>query len=261
MRFIRFLKWITRSLILLLIMLFSALATMRLAIHGREVRVPNVKGMTVLQAQETANANGLIVTVEEKFYSSQVPAGQVISQFPTPNARVRRGWRVRVAESLGEQRVTIPNLVGQTERAASLNLRQRGLDFATVAGVMVANAPPDQVVAQVPPPNAADVVSPKVSVLLAQPPPTPAYVMPNFVGRQLAEAKEQISRAGLQLANVSGWTVNPSSVSNVDGGNSNPLPLASTANKSPSSGLVVWQSPMPGTKVTPNTQIKLRVTQ
>jgi len=47
-------------------------------------------------------------------------------------------WRVRVAESLGPQRVSIPDLVGQTERAATLNLRQRGLDLATVSAVPLA---------------------------------------------------------------------------------------------------------------------------
>ena len=46
----RFLRLLTRSLILLLIALFSALAAMRFAIHGREVRVPDLRGMTTLQA-------------------------------------------------------------------------------------------------------------------------------------------------------------------------------------------------------------------
>ena len=75
----RFLRLITRSLILLLIALFSALAAMRFAIHGREVRVPNLKGLTVLQAQEMANQTGLIVTVDDKFYSSYVPEGKIIT--------------------------------------------------------------------------------------------------------------------------------------------------------------------------------------
>src|SRR5207248_165005 len=207
-RIMRFLRLLTRSLILLLIALFSALAAMRFAIHGREVRVPDLRGMTTLQAQETANEHGLIVSAEDKFYSSATPAGHVISQAPFPGSRVRRGWRVRVAESLGSQRVTIPNLMGQTELAATLNLRQRGLDLATVAGVAISNTKPDEVVAQFPSPDATDVTSPAVSLLLSQRTPPPAYVMPNFVGRQLADAKEKISRAGLQLASVEVQQVN-----------------------------------------------------
>jgi beta-lactam-binding protein with PASTA domain len=255
---VRLLRWLTRSLILLLIMLFSALAAMRLAIHGREVRVPDVKGMTVLQAQETANASGLIVSVEDKFYSSAVPSGKIISQVPGPSSRVRRGWRVRVAESLGLQRVTIPDLVGQTERAASLNLHRRGLDLGTVAGIELSNVPPEQVVAQIPAPNAADVTSPNVSILLAQPPSTPQFVMPNFVGRQLGEAKEKISRAGLQPASVSSSIskTNPAT----DAGSSAPVPSSPIQPiAAPNSGIIVSQAPPPGARVTPDTQIRLQV--
>src|SRR5919204_2677151 len=117
---IRFLKLLTRSLLLIVVALFSALAAMRIAIHGREVRVPNLKGMTTLQAQETASSSGLIVSVEDKFYSTEIRAGKLISQFPVPGSRVRRGWRIRVAGSLGPQRATIPDLTGQTELAATL---------------------------------------------------------------------------------------------------------------------------------------------
>jgi beta-lactam-binding protein with PASTA domain len=253
----RFLRWITRSLILLLIALFSALAAMRFAIHGREVRVPNLKGLSVLQAQEMANQAGLIVAVDDKFYSSYVPDGKIISQAPAANSKVRRGWRVRVAESLGEQRVTIPDLLGQTERAATLNLRRRGLEVATVAGVPITNASPDQVVAQVPLANAAEVSSPKVSILLAEAPKSPEFVMPNFLGRQLADAKQKVARAGLQIASVTAAATDPDASASM-------LPVPSgldTARASPKSGKIVSQSPAPGARVTPDTQIRFEIAQ
>lgn len=252
---LRFFRLITRSLILLLIALFSALTAMRFAIHGREVRVPNLRGMTTLQAQETATGNGLIVTVEDKFYSSDVPAGKIISQAPAANSKVRGGWRVRVAESLGPQRVAIPDVLGQTERAATMNLRRRGLDLATVAGVALPGIPADQVVAQVPPPNATELTSPKVSILLAQPAPISEYVMPSFVGRQLGEAKEKIGRAGLQapIVAAAGSLNQPSGI----GTSTSPTPTVN----SPVSGTIVSQTPPAGSRVTPDTQIRLEVSQ
>ena len=228
---------------------------MRFAIHGREVRVPNLRGMSSLQAQETANGNGLIVTVEDKFYSSDVPAGKIISQAPSANSKVRRGWRVRVSESLGPQRVAIPDLLGQSERAATINLRRRGLDLATVAGVAVAGVPSDQVIAQAPPPSATELTSPKVSILLAEPAATPEYVMPSFVGRQLAEAKEKIVRAGLQVPIVAAVSANQGAA--VANAPVNPgMPAVS-----PFSGIIVSQTPPAGSRVTPDTQIRLEVSQ
>jgi beta-lactam-binding protein with PASTA domain len=253
---LRFFRLVTRSLILLLIALFSALTAMRFAIHGREVRVPNLRGMSTLQAQETANGNGLIVTVEDKFYSSDVPAGKIISQAPSANSKVRRGWRVRVSESLGPQRVAIPDLLGQSERAATINLRRRGLDLATVAGVAVAGVPADQVIAQAPPPRATELTSPKVSILLAEPAASPEYVMPSFVGRQLAEAKEKIVRAGLQVPIVAA-AVSANQGAAVANAPVNPGAPAAT----PFSGIIVSQTPPAGSRVTPETQIRLEVSQ
>ena len=257
-RILRFLRFITRSLILLLIALFSALAAMRFAIHGREARVPNVKGLSLLQAHETANRVGLTIFVEDKFYSSYVPEGSIISQIPVANSRVRRGGRVRVAESIGPLRVAIPDLVGQTELAATLNLQRRGLDGVMIPGIAIPNSSPDQVIAQVPPAGATEFASPKVTLLLAQPPKSPEYVMPNFVGRQLAEAREKIARAGLQLASVA--VVGGSALPNQD--NSPDAPSTSIAQpKAPTSGTVAAQSPPAGSRVTPESQIRLSVTQ
>ena len=254
----RFLRLVTRSLILLLIALFSALTTMRFAIHGREARVPNVKGLSLLQAQETASRVGLTLFVEDKFYSSYVPEGSIISQIPAANSRVRRGGRVRVAESIGPLRVAIPDLVGQTELAATLNLRRRGLDAVMVPGVAVPSQSPDQVIAQVPPAGATEFTSPKVSLLLAQAAKTPEFVMPSFVGRSLAEAKEKIARAGLQLASVA-----------VTGGSAPPNQEASSAPgaglvmppRVPTSGTIAAQSPPAGARVTAESPIRLSVAQ
>lgn len=242
---------------------------MRLAIHGREVRVPNLHGLSILQAQETANGNGLIVSVEDKFYSSDVPLGKIISQVPSANSKVRRGWRVHVVESLGPQRVAIPDVVGETERAATMNLRRRGLDLATIASVPASDLPPDQVIAQEPTPSSGEVLSPKISILLAEEPPPPEYVMPNFVGRQLAEVKEKIAKAGLQLASVSIAfpTVNQAAPADTTApqttaaAQSAALQGPAPPKPTPVSGIISRQSPPAGSRVNADTQIRLEVAQ
>lgn len=255
-RIIRYLRWITRSLILLLIAFFSALVAMRLAIHGREARVPNVKGLSLAQAQDMANGVGLTIFVEDKFYSSYVPEGSIISQIPVTNSKVRRGSRIRVAESIGPLRVAIPDLVGQTELAATLNLRRRGLDAVTIPGIPVSNLAPDQVIAQVPSAGATEFTSPKVSLLLAQPPKTPEYVMPNFVGHSLAEARDKIARAGLQLASVAVVAPAAPPAGSASSPNASDVPA-----RTPVSGTISFQSPPAGSRVTSDSQIRLSVAQ
>jgi beta-lactam-binding protein with PASTA domain len=98
--------------------------------------------------------------------------------------------------------VVIPDVVGQSSRAAEINLRRRGLEPGTVAYAHLPGQLEDQVVAQSPPPAAVGVASPRLNMLFALPPEPLAFVMPNLVGRHLSDAARAIQEAGLKLANV-----------------------------------------------------------
>jgi eukaryotic-like serine/threonine-protein kinase len=195
-------KYFFLGLVLLLVFLSSALLAMRFAIQGREVHVPRLSGLTPAEAERVANSDGLVLSVENRFYSPSVPEGRIVSQSPAPGAAVRRGWKIRVAASLGTQHASVPNLVGQSQHAAGINVSRRGLEIGTVAAIHLAGAAPDTVLAQSPPPEAADVTSPKVSLLIAAPDNSQRYVMPSFVGKPLADANIALIKGGFTLGKV-----------------------------------------------------------
>jgi beta-lactam-binding protein with PASTA domain len=174
---------------------------MHFAIHGTEVKVPDFHGLTISAASHRALDYGLNLSVDNRFYSTDVPADYVLTQSPAAGTVVRREWHVRITQSLGPQRVPIPNAVGLQERVAALEIRKLGLDVGTVAHLPSPVAAPGIVIAQNPPPNAGGVERPNVSLLLADP-PLPAeggYVMPDFIGQQESTASATIFRAGLKL--------------------------------------------------------------
>src|SRR3954468_15220459 len=129
----KLLRFLLLAMILLTVAMVSALTAMHFAIHGREVAVPKLIGMTRANAELAANSAGLILDVENRFFSSDVPEGKILSQLPIAGNTVRRGWRVRVAQSLGPQRTEIPNVIGQSVRAAEINVRRRGLEVGSIA--------------------------------------------------------------------------------------------------------------------------------
>jgi len=233
-------KYFFLGLVLLLVFLASALLAMRFAIQGREVHVPRLTGLTPAEAERVANSDGLVLSVESRFYSPSVPAGRIISQSPAPNATVRRGWKIRVAASLGTQHAAVPNLIGQSQHAAGINVSRRGLEIGTIAAIHLPGAAPDTVVAQSPPPEAADVTSPKVGLLFAAPDNAPRYVMPSFVGKPLADANLALIKGGFTLGKVHAVT----------GGESN-------AAGSP--GIIVRQSPAAGQRVAAGATISFEV--
>jgi beta-lactam-binding protein with PASTA domain len=249
-------KLILLALVLLIVAMISALTAMQFAIHTREVPVPNLVGKTVAEAQRAALASGLEVQVERQYYSPDIAEGKIMTQVPDPGTKVRRGWQLRVAQSLGPQRVAIPDLSGETSRAAELNIERRGLELGGTAAIPTTSAPPGQVIAQSPPANASGVAAPRISLLLSTTPAPGAYVMPNLVGQSLGSATEILQTAGMRLGTVkvSATTVAP----NATGATTPASP--SDATPSPSS-LILSQDPAAGQKITAGSAINFEVSR
>src|SRR5258708_8842277 len=153
-------RFLLLSLVLMLVCLSSALLAMRFAIHGREVRVPKLQGLTLQEAERVANDQGLVLSVEGRFYSADTREGRIVSQMPAVGTKVRRGWKISIAQSLGPQGAGVPNLMGQSQRAASINASRRGLALGTSAVVHIPAVLPDTVLAHTPPPAPATSPSP-----------------------------------------------------------------------------------------------------
>jgi beta-lactam-binding protein with PASTA domain len=198
-------------MVLVVVFMASALIAMRFAIHGRQVMVPKLVGMAPTQALKVLEAQGLLLDDSDRFYSADVPEGRIMSQVPAPGERVRSGWRVRVAESMGPQRVVIPDLLGGSERAAEINIRRRGLEMGTVATAEIDGTPADEVAAQSPPGNATNVSSPKVSVLIAAPDEEKSFVMPDLRGRNEDDVINAIVAAGLKVGRITTQESDPGS--------------------------------------------------
>jgi len=221
----RFFRLALDAALLLAVMLLSALLTLRIALHGHEVSVPNFSGMTVGEASTAALRAGVDLNIENKFYSTTVPAGRILSQAPAADSRVRHGWQVRVTESLGPQQVTIPDVSGQPERAAAINLRRDSLDLGTLAH-LEAPGDPDIVLAQTPPPNAG-VDQHRVSLLLSSTSSgaSTAIVAPNFTGLTFAQANHAAAALGLRVATIN---LNPPTAAPAAYGPTTPPPAVTT---------------------------------
>jgi beta-lactam-binding protein with PASTA domain len=199
-RFLQILRVSSGALLMFVVFVLFAGLALRIALHGREVAIPDLAGLTVGEASEAALHNGLDLNIENKFYSRTVPAGRILSQAPAAGSRVRRGWQVRVTESLGPQQVTIPDVVGVPVREASLDLRKASLDLGTLAH-LDAPGDTDMVLSQTPPPDAG-VDQPRVNLLLSQQGAgaTDAFVMPSFVGMSWPSANRAAISLGLRVA-------------------------------------------------------------
>ena len=252
-----FIRFAFLALVLVMVALVSALTAMRFAIHGQEVAVPAVIGMSPADVERAVSGLGLQIQIERQYYSPQIAEGKIMSQLPLPGTKVRRGWQVRVAQSLGAIRVSIPDVMGQSQRAAELNVKRRGLELTSTAEVAMMGIPEEQVVAQNPPANASQVAAPKISLLVTAAADPPAFVMPSFVGQPLGSAGRTLQDEGFKLGNVS---VAAPAVSNPPEGSAEaaaaapaPLPQVTPAS------IIVTQNPAAGQKIAAGTVVSFEV--
>ncbi|HEY0162081.1 MAG TPA: PASTA domain-containing protein [Edaphobacter sp.] len=249
----RFFNIVLGAMAMIAVAMVSTFLAMRLAIHGREVKVPRLTGMSVSEASRRTSAVGLRLQLENRFYSPNVPAGQVLAQYPVAGATVRSQWPVRITESLGSQKVAIPDLRGEGERAVSINLRRLGLELGTV-GHVPSPGPSGIVLAQTPGAGAEGVDRPRVSILISAPieeESSAGYVMPSLIGLTLSGAYVRAGAAGLRI--VSAEDVTPSSTE--------PAPAApGTPFAPPAPGIVVAQTPSAGHRVARGDTVQLSLT-
>jgi beta-lactam-binding protein with PASTA domain len=231
------LEWLTRMTFLLFILasaaFLSAITAMRIAIHGREVTMPNLVGKNVSEASQLLQSRGLVLRVADRIYSDQ-PINVVVRQTPPSGLLMKVSQQAHVVLSLGQRQLQIPLLEGNSLRASRIELLRTGLQVGEVTAVSMPDQPMDAVVIQNPRPGAG-ASSPRVDVLISQGPRENSYVMPQLIGLNETEAQHRLDVAQLRRK-----------VNYV------------TAPQWPH-GAVIDQSPHGGTRITPSSLIELTV--
>lgn len=224
--------------VLMTVAVVSAITTIKLTIHGRLETLPNLAGMPVGQARNTVRALGLGLVVEDRLYSDKIAADSIVSQMPAPGTSIKPRQDVHVLLSLGPQKASVPDLIGRSLRAARITSVERGLTIGDVAALYWPQDEPYHVVAQDPPPATTDLQSPAVNFLVSLGPTPVAYLCPNFQGKLIGTVRPQLQQAGFQNIKVT-QVQSPGAIQ----------------------GTILQQLPLPGSKVTPDTDFELQVAQ
>ncbi len=194
------LEWLTRMTLLVFILasaaFLSAITAMRIAIHGREVIMPNLVGKNVSEASKMLQSRGLVLRVADRIYSDQ-PINVVLRQTPTAGLLMKVSQQAHVVLSLGKRELQIPLLEGNSLRASRVELLRQGLQVGEVSAVSMPDMPADAIVLQNPKPGSG-AATPRVDVLISQGPKETSYVMPHLVGLNEVEAQHRLDQAQMR---------------------------------------------------------------
>jgi eukaryotic-like serine/threonine-protein kinase len=223
--------------VLVAVALLSAITTIRFTIHGRQENMPNLVGVSLESAQRITSGLGLAIKVEDKIYSTQYAVNEIAQQMPPSGTPLKIGQHVHVLVSLGLPQSTVPNLVGDSVRAARITAIQRGLTVGDLA-LVPWPGDPDLVVAQDPPPHTTEVRTPTLNLLVAGGEQPPAFLCPRFVGEPLADVRRVLEKNNFKIGTVT-----------------------QVATEGGTQGIVLTQFPPFGSKIGANVVFSFQVTQ
>lgn len=167
-----------------------------------EVRVPNIVGLSISEAERILAAEGLSLRVTREV-NSELPVNTVVRQDPEANRVVRAGREIGVHVSIGLEMVTVPDLTNLSERESRLRLAQFGLEIGEVSHAYHPNMPPDLVIAQEPEPDTRVRVGSKVNLVFSTgAPPVASFVVPNFSGMFIDDAVALAEALGLVVTDL-----------------------------------------------------------
>jgi serine/threonine-protein kinase len=111
------------SLICLFIIIYPRFATVK------EITIPNVSGLTIVEAESILKQNGLSVETDviEK-ESDDVETGKVIGTKPEEGRTVKKGSSVSIVIAKETGKITISNYEGQDYKSVEANLTNAGLN-------------------------------------------------------------------------------------------------------------------------------------
>ncbi len=121
-------------IVLFFLGLFSTDIVMKLVVdHGKEVRVPQLVGLTYSRATDICKDNKLYIQDLKREYSSAYPEGCVIEQNPKDSSLVKRFRTIDVVISKGAKLIKVPLLSGTDLELVKEQLNALGLKVGKIS--------------------------------------------------------------------------------------------------------------------------------
>jgi serine/threonine-protein kinase len=205
--------------------------TLSVSLGPAPVKVPDVVGRTRAKAQKRIRRAGFEVAVEQIFDES-VEAGRVIETSPTAGTLLVPGQTVTLVVSQGTESVSIPSVVGLDRFEAKSTLEDAG--FVVDQDSQNSDAPEDEVVRQLPAAGETRSAGSTVTIIYSN--GAGSIVLDDYVGQKQGFAERQLSKQGLEA-----------------------VVRFETVDNQSDDGIVLSQSPPPGSRRSPGDRVSLVV--
>ena len=170
--------------------------------QGGTVTVPSLVGKSYEEAEHILDSLGLEARKGDVRPDRSHRAGLVIIQNPLPEHVVKKGRRIYLTISGGEQQVVVPNIKGRTLRDARFALEREGLKLGAVEYQPSDQFPANTIVEQKLSAGLRVKRDTYVSIIVSQGASEQNIAVPDLYEKTLTEAEAMLAASGLRSGNV-----------------------------------------------------------
>lgn len=170
---------------------------MSVFVGGRQVTVPDLRGLDEESAVTTLDNLGLRYELVEEHFSVEYPESTIADQNPLPGRIVKQGRKVLVTMSKGGEFYDVPFCIGKPLRTARIILERAGFMVGSVARVPSPGGYPEEVLSTEPMPGSRAVRGSLVNILVNDGKPDPRVILPDLRDHAYLPVKMRLERLGL----------------------------------------------------------------
>jgi beta-lactam-binding protein with PASTA domain len=226
------------SLLFLNLFFLSSILSFQITQKGERVSLPDLEGMTIEEAREALSKKKLFLVQSGVQLHDRYELGQIISQDPPADSKAKINDVVKVTVSGGKEKVVVPLLRGRSLPSVAQILRDSGLKKGKISQIYSSRYSAGKIISQNPLPEVEVGKDFQVSLLVSQGQRERKYLMPDLIGRDAASVITRLKEIGFHVGN-----------------------LRYRHYPGLDSGIIINQSPSPGSKIQKRNLITMEVSK
>jgi beta-lactam-binding protein with PASTA domain len=216
----------------------SAILSFRVTLHGEMVSLPDLIGKTVDEAKSELRNKRIHLVQSGVRLHERFERGKIIVQDPPAETKVKINTEVRVLLSAGKEKVKVPELLGKNLQTIRPMLDESGLREGKICHVHTPKYAAGRIIGQYPPAEAEVGRDTPVSLLVSQGEYEVGYLMPDLIGKRAESVIAQLKALEFNVGNI-----------------------RYRYYRGLDSGIIINQSPQPGSKIQKRNRITFEVSR
>lgn len=180
-----------------IVVITTGYLTFTILSFSRTVEVPELKGLSLPEANSLLSKRGLYLKVEGEEYDPIIPPGHISRQDIPSNSKVKENREIKVFISKGPKVLLTPEVADLYLNEAESIIIKNGLKIERIIYVHSDSIEKGKIIAQRPDPE--EKPGDSISLIVSAGPYQKVLFCPDFTGKDETEAGDIAERLGLKL--------------------------------------------------------------